>query len=346
MKTALTGYRIACATLLYSDPTEQAGAAVPRGATAAELETRGALHIELLTDDEASHSQSSCVFNTDEADQISDWLERAGEGPTLERAAEVTTVPRRDLGLESAHQLGVYREELDGETSETVVDRVDDAVRLIYVDDDESDVILLSTEQSRELAQNIRIGLSALQDSPPCLLPDVFVGRVMGLGSDGRLISLGIEVLQGVSRDEIHRLTLDFLGTWFLDDSSTDGLTNGLKAGADAVMSGAAAGQSFLSLKEGSCGGGEHTWLSISTAAAFSGRVMVRLRLWDELVKDRGDDGIIDFLAVDARTLASFLHEGREHTEKHPPYIFKSPEPFPREIVVVRWDTEPSVAVD
>jgi hypothetical protein len=282
------------------------------------------------------------VFNTDEDRQLATWLEQAGSGPPIERDAEVLTLPRSSLGLEEAHQLGIYREELVGETLETVVDRTDDAIRLIFVDEMESDVLQLSTGQCRELAKSFRLGLRSVEESPPFFVPDLFVGRVVGLSSSGDILSLGVEVIQGVSRDDENRSTLDFLGTWFLDDSTTESLTNGLMAAAHAVISGADVGRSFTSLSDGSTLGGEQPWLSVSTVRAYGGRIMVRLRLWDELVADRGDDGIIDLAVVDARSLAGFLLDGRRHAEMYPAYLFTPPEPFPREIITAQFEIQGS----
>lgn len=187
----------------------------------------------------------------------------------------------------------------------------------------EAHALLLSPALARRLADALDAVPTALDAHPPRQLLDHAVGATLGRGTDGAEVTVGVAVETAVSTTDQGRITLDFLGTWWIDPEA-DALADALDAAASATTE-----ATWLSLHEPR---ETEPWMVVSTVLADDATLHVRLRLTDELVAERGEDGVILLTPEAAAAFAALLREAIAWKAAHAPWIFVPPEPLGRTI--------------
>jgi len=333
----LAGYRITCSTILYRESIDEPRPARPEYPS---LESLADEEILTLTLDVEGQEQSPFRYwlSIDDARRLDAWLDSACEGASIERAGDLSTIPLAFFARGQGEVIGVHHGSRGDDNPEYLVTRGSDGVRLVFYEDVEAEVIVLSTAKALDLAAGLRRGIAAVHDEPPMALPDYAAGHVTGLTSGGVFKTVHVEVTQGVSAAEQPRLTLCFLGRWTFDETTTTTLVEALDSATAALVDeGGGLSKTFLELPDKGVSGEPFTWLSVRTVTGRGGKPAVRLRLYDELVEDRGEDGVLDLSPGEAHSLARALSEGMRFISTTEPYVFVSPEPFEREICASLW---------
>lgn len=339
MAMRITGLEISTKTLLYAEPEAALGDALPRPATATELERDLPVRLDFACP-EAEWGELSFFVGAEDARRLAGWLEEAGRRATsggsaeaiAEAAGPLLTKGRRALVGEHRGPWG------EDDRPEYTVDLVEDGrARVAFHYDDEGDAVLLPRGEALELAAALGIAVEALEATPPRVLPDLGVAQATGLTSARVLTTLDVVVRQGVQDATEPRLTFSFLGTWALDGDTSSRLAEALAAAAAAVEAGLEP-RSLLELTEGSTFSGARPWLAVRTSRALGpGRGVVELTLTDEIVEENGDDGVLLLPACEALRLARALGAAHRHIAEHRPYVFVPPEPLAREVAAATW---------
>jgi hypothetical protein len=163
-----------------------------------------------------------------------------------------------------------------------------------------------------DLAALLEAALAALAAHPPRLCAiNPCIGQVDGVDSAGAERRLAVLVEAELHDPAAPRVMVDWVGVWWLRTGEVGVLADALESGE-------------LSL-------GETAWLTVTRR---EGRVC--LRLYDDLVAEDGEDGVLWLTARDAAALAGHLRAALDWAAANPPRIFVPPEPGPREVGRVR----------
>ncbi len=179
-------------------------------------------------------------------------------------------------------------------------------------------------ERAQALAQALRGALVALADKPPRLVPERYLGVVHATDSDGAPAFLEFSVETAVVERSNPRIvlrcgeSLESLGdTWWLLDAEAQRLAELVRARAAGVLTEAGPNQRPFLHVQPSDGG-------------------VELRFDDDLLTERGDDGVYRLAAPAAARLADLLAQAVAITAEQPPYVFVPPEP--RDVLIADLD--------
>jgi hypothetical protein len=182
------------------------------------------------------------------------------------------------------------------------------------------------SEPAGTLAAALRRAVAELQESPPRLVPERYLGLVEGEDSDGARAWLEVSVETGVMDPSSPRIVLrhgediDRMDdTWWLLDREA-----------------ARVGELVLGRRTGvltEAGPNQRPFLHVRP----QGDDGIELRFEDDVLDERQEDGTYRLEAPAADKLGRLLASAVALSEEQPPYVFVPPEP--RDVVVaeLRW---------
>jgi hypothetical protein len=175
-------------------------------------------------------------------------------------------------------------------------------------------------EAAGELAAALRRAVEQMQEAPPRLIPERYLGLVHAEGSGGAPAYLELSLETGVIEPSNPRIVLrtgadlDRLGdTWWLLDREAQRVAELVAAGEAGVLT--------------EVGPNQRPFLHVRPLGDG-----VELRLEDDLLDERGDDGIFRLAASARARLATLLAQAVSLSAEQPPYVFVPPEP--RDVLV------------
>lgn len=167
----------------------------------------------------------------------------------------------------------------------------------------------------RELEAALSAALATLKAHPPRLCAvDPRIGVVQAIDSAGTLQSVSVTVEAEVMEADAPRVMIDWVGTWWLTVSEVTALADAL-SGADLSLT---------------AGADPIPWLVVRQEP---GRVL--LQLYDALVAEDGDDGVLWLSGAAAADLSAILRAALAWAAGNPPNLYVPPEPGPREVMRV-----------
>lgn len=199
---------------------------------------------------------------------------------------------------------------------------------------------LLGAESARLLAGALDEAVAALEARPPRVLERVTLGLVQGEGSDGEPVWIEVALEPAVLEASNPRIVLDVAespvafgagDTWWAMDDEAYALA--------ALLRLAAASERVTEIgRLEEKGPNRRPWLHVCVASepvpdpGHERPPGVQLRFDDDLLAERGEDGIVWMSAEDAHRLAGLLDAALEAEKRRPPHVYEPPEPGTREI--------------
>jgi hypothetical protein len=180
-------------------------------------------------------------------------------------------------------------------------------------------------EAAGDLAAALRRAIAQLDERPPRLVPERYLGLVEGLGSDGAPRYLDVTVETAVIEPNNPRVTLrmgrsleHMNDTWWLRDEEARTLGVWAAARAPGVLTEAGPNQRpFLRVQPDGDG--------------------LTLRFEDDLLAEHDDDGTLALAGDAADRLAALLAAALAVVEEQPAYVFVPPEPRDLLVAELRW---------
>jgi hypothetical protein len=181
------------------------------------------------------------------------------------------------------------------------------------------------SEPAGTLAAALRRAVGALQESPPRLVPERYLGLVEAEDSDGARAWLELSLETGVMDPSSPRIVLrhgediDHMDdTWWLLDREAARVADLVQARHAGVLTEAGPNQRpFLHVRPDGDG--------------------VELRFEDDVLEERADDGIFRLGAAAADKLGRLFEQAVALSEEQPPYVFVPPEPRDLLIAELHW---------
>jgi hypothetical protein len=177
------------------------------------------------------------------------------------------------------------------------------------------------SEPAGTLAAALRSAVASLQEKPPRLVPERFIGLVRGEDSEGLTAFLEVAVETGVMEASNPRIVLrsgesmeEPNDTWWLLDREAQHLQQLVKARTTGALTEA--------------GPNQRPFLHVTPLDEAG----LLLRFDDDVLDERGEDGELRLAAAAANKLAELLAQAVALSEEQPPYVFVPPEP--RDVVV------------
>jgi hypothetical protein len=182
------------------------------------------------------------------------------------------------------------------------------------------------SEPAGTLAAALRRALAALQESPPRLVPERYLGLLEAEDSDGIRAYLELSLETGVMEASAPRIVLrhgeriDHMDdTWWLLDREAARVGELVATRQAGVLTEAGPNQRpFLHVRPDGDG--------------------VELRFEDDLLDERDEDGRYRLEAAAAEKLGRLLVQAVALSEEQPPYVFVPPEPRDVLIAELSWD--------
>jgi hypothetical protein len=199
---------------------------------------------------------------------------------------------------------------------------------------------LTGDARAETVARALDAAVTELALKAPRVLEDLMLGMVQGEASTGEpsWIEIGLEA--AVNEPSNPRVmidvaeSLDALGasdTWWLLNDEAARLASLARQAAERAEPGTVG-----RLEEK--GPNRRAWLFVDVASQPSlkpdepPRLGVQLRFDDDLLSERGDDGVLWMSPADALRLAKYLDEALNAAAANPAYIYAPPEPGTREV--------------
>lgn len=203
---------------------------------------------------------------------------------------------------------------------------------------------LTGDTRASALGRALDTAVTELLLKAPRILEDLMLGMVQGEASTGEPAWIEIGLEAAVNEPSNPRVmvdiaeSLDALGasdTWWLLSDEAARLASLARQAAERDAPGPVG-----KLEEK--GPNRRAWLFVDVASQPSlkpdepPRLGVQLRFDDDLITERGDDGVSWMSPADALRLAKYLDEALNAAAANPAYLYVSPEPGHREIAHVR----------
>lgn len=185
--------------------------------------------------------------------------------------------------------------------------------------------LLYNRQAAGELAAALRRAIETLQDQPPRLVPERYIGLVHALDSRDAPMFLEVSVESAVVEPTSPRIVLRsgeslevLTDTWWLLDGEAQRLGELLRTRAAGELTEA--------------GPNQRAFLQVRPSPE-----RVELRFDDDLLSERGADGIVRLTPAAADTLADLLAQSVTLSAEQPPYVFVPPEPRDVLIAEISW---------
>jgi hypothetical protein len=203
--------------------------------------------------------------------------------------------------------------------------------------------VWLGSASSAKLADALDRALARLRESPPRAVQDHFLGVTQGQLSSGEPAWLEVRVQSAVAHPDHPRIVLDTAespdeigtaDTWWIDRHEATQLANLVRRGAVAVGAGKPLG--IGALDEVQPGAPPFLHVAVTPEPADARGFGVELRFDDDLLHERGDDGVLWVAEAHAHKLADWLEAAVVHADAHPPHVWQAPEPEPLMVAELR----------